>query len=327
MSNPHAEGHMPGHPEVAAKTDRVSDASSRGGDSKREPVFGRLATAMVTPFTASGELDLPGARALARVLVEQQRNDTLVLNGTTGESPTTTDDEKSALVRAVREELGDRVRLVSGVGSNITSHSVELAQRAVEDGADGVLLVTPYYSKPTQRGIVEHFAAVAGATELPLMVYDIPGRTAVPIHTATLIELAQLPTVVAVKDAKADVVGSAQVMAQTDLAYYSGDDALTLPLLSVGAVGVVGTSTHFTGARTKDLLDAWVAGDAAQALAIHRQLLPSYLAVFAEPGCSMVKSTLAALGRGTGVQRLPMVPAAPQLVEAFIATLTAADLL
>ncbi len=319
-----ANPHMPNHPET--QTSFVdATAGSRGGAVK--PVFGRLATAMVTPFAADGSLDLAAARVLARQLVEEQRNDTLVLNGTTGESPTTTDDEKSALVREIKDELGDQVTIIAGVGSNITSHSVELAHRAVADGADGVLLVTPYYSKPTQRGIVAHFQAVATATELPLMVYDIPGRSGVPIETATLIELAQLPTVIAVKDAKADLVASAQVMAATDLDYYSGDDALTLPLLSLGAVGLVGTSTHFTGAATADLLAAWFAGDAAAALQQHRRLLPSYLGVFAEPGCSMVKGTLAALGRGNGVQRSPMVAAAPELVDQMLAHLSTAGLI
>ena len=210
------------------------------------PVFGRLLTAMVTPMTSEGAVDLRRVGELAHKLVAEQDNDGIVVNGTTGESPTTTDVEKAHIVQAVVEAVGSDAAVVAGVGTNDTARTIELAHQAAEAGADGLLVVTPYYSKPSQAGIIEHFTAVADATDLPIMLYDIPGRTGTPIETKTLIELADHPRIVAVKDAKGLVVESATVMANTTLAYYSGDDAITPALLSVGGVGLVGTSTHFT---------------------------------------------------------------------------------
>ncbi len=264
------------------------------------PPFGRLLTAMVTPFTADGALDLAAAGELAAYLVDEQRNDGLVVNGTGGESPTTTDAEKADLVRAVADAVGDRARVVAGVGTFDTAHSVHLAEQAAKAGAHGLLVVTPYYSKPPQAGLLRHFQAVADATELPVMLYDIPGRSAVPIATETILALAGHDRIVAVKDAKADLVASSRVIAETDLAYYSGDDALTLPLLALGGVGVVGTSTHFAGAATAALLDAWVAGDIAEAQLRHRQLLPIYTGIFRTQGTILVKAGLALRGRPVG---------------------------
>src|SRR5215467_6279123 len=190
--------------------------------------FGRMLTAMITPMTADGALDADGAARLAAYLVDDMRNDGLVISGTTGESPTTTNEEKDRLLRAVIEAVGDRARIVAGVGTNDTAHSRELAQHAERAGADGLLVVTPYYNKPPQDGLVAHFTAVADATGLPCMLYDIPGRTGTPIATATLIRLAQHPRIVAVKDAKGDFGGTSQVMLATDLVFYSGDDILNL---------------------------------------------------------------------------------------------------
>src|SRR5215472_3013213 len=195
--------------------------------------FGRMLTAMITPMTADGALDADGAARLATYLVDDMRNDGLVISGTTGESPTTTNEEKDRLLRAVIEAVGDRATVVAGVGTNDTAHTCELAQQAERAGADGLLLVTPYYNKPPQEGLVAHFTAAADATGLPCMLYDIPGRTGMAIKTETLIRLAQHPRIVAVKDAKGDFGGTSQVMLATDLVFYSGDDILNLPWLSV----------------------------------------------------------------------------------------------
>ncbi|MFC0028282.1 4-hydroxy-tetrahydrodipicolinate synthase [Micromonospora chaiyaphumensis] len=271
--------------------------------------FGRLITAMVTPFTADGSLDLDGAARLASHLVDEQGNDALVLNGTTGESPTTTDAEKEALIRTVAEAVGDRARIVAGVGTNDTRHTVELAAQAEKAGAHGLLVVTPYYNKPPQAGLLRHFTAVADASGLPIMVYDIPHRTGTAIATDTLVKLAEHGRIVAVKDAKGDLTATSWVLARSDLAFYSGEDALTLPALAVGSVGVVGTSTHFTGAQTKQLIEAYEAGDTATALSLHRRLLPLFTGIFRTQGVILVKAGLAAKGLPAGPVRLPLVNA------------------
>ncbi|HEX8092536.1 4-hydroxy-tetrahydrodipicolinate synthase [Jatrophihabitans sp.] len=271
--------------------------------------FGRLLTAMVTPFTVAGEVDIPAARELAAYLVDEQHNDGLVISGTTGEAPTTSDGEKAELLAAVVDAVGDRASIVAGVGTFDTVHSVQLAEQAAKAGADGLLVVTPYYSRPPQAGMLRHFRVIADASSLPVMVYDIPGRTGVRLESETLIELAGHEQVVAVKDARGDLAASARVLAETDLAYYAGDDAMVLPLLSVGATGLVGTSTHFSGAATKQLLDAHERGDAAEALRIYRQLLPIYTGIFRTQGVILVKAGLALRGRPVGSVRLPMVEA------------------
>ncbi|MEU1968255.1 4-hydroxy-tetrahydrodipicolinate synthase [Micromonospora sediminicola] len=271
--------------------------------------LGRVITAMVTPFTPDGALDLDGAARLARYLVDEQGNDALVLNGTTGESPTTTDAEKETLIRAVVEAVGDRARIVAGVGTNDTRHTVELAAQAEKAGAHGLLVVTPYYNKPPQAGLLRHFTTVADATGLPVMLYDIPHRSGVAIATDTLVKLSEHGRIVAVKDAKGDLTATSWVLARSDLAFYSGEDALTLPMLSIGAVGVVGTSTHFTGVGTKQMIEAFEAGDTAGALALHRRLLPLYTGIFRTQGTILVKAGLAAQG-------LPSGPVRPPLVEA-----------
>lgn len=290
------------------------------------PVFGRLVTAMVTPMASDGSLDLDRARTLAAELVDEQHNDALVISGTTGESPTTTDAEKRELLEVVVETVGDRAKVIAGIGTFDTAHSLHLLADAQSAGADGVLLVTPYYSRPTRKGLLAHFTEVADAAEVPIMLYDIPHRSGVPIPQDLLVELAAHERIAAVKDAKGDLTSSGQVMAQTDLAYYAGDDALTLPLLALGAVGVVGTSTHFSGARTKQLIEAFLAGDTAEALRLYRELLPVHTGVFAAPGVSMVKATLTALGRSAGPLRLPMVDPEPEQVDAFVSLLASAGL-
>jgi 4-hydroxy-tetrahydrodipicolinate synthase len=271
--------------------------------------FGRLLSAMVTPFHADGSLDVDGAARLATWLVDEQGHDALVISGTGGESPTTTDAEKEILLRTVVEAVGDRARIVAGVGTNNTAHTVELSRAAEKAGAHGLLVVTPYYNKPPQAGLIRHFTTVADAVGLPMMLYDIPHRAGVPIATETLVRLAEHPNIVAVKDAKGDFAGSADVLRRTDLAYYSGEDAAILPLLSVGAVGVVGTSTHFIGPQTKAMIEAYERGDTAGALALHRRLLPLFTGIFRTQGTILVKAGLRALGLPAGPVRSPLVDA------------------
>ena len=290
------------------------------------PPFGRLLTAMVTPFTADGALDLDGAAALATYLVDDLRHDGLVVSGTTGESPTTTDAEKADLLRVVLDAVGDRAAVLTGVGTFSTEHTGALAAQAADLGAHGVLVVTPYYSKPPQAGLLQHFRRVADATDLPVMLYDIPHRAGVAIATDTMLRLAEHPRIVAVKDAKGDLTATATVTAATDLAYYSGDDPLTLPLLSVGAVGVVGTSTHFSGLGARAMIEAYLAGDVQRALDLHRQLLPIFTGVFATQGVILVKAGLALQGRPVGGLRSPLVEATPEQTAALAQALAAAGL-
>jgi 4-hydroxy-tetrahydrodipicolinate synthase len=294
-------------------------------DTQRPP-FGRLLTAMVTPFDVAGGLDLDTAVRLATYLVDEQRNDGLVISGTTGESPTTTDAEKADLLAAVVEAVGDRASVLAGVGTFDTVHTAHLAQQAAKAGAHGLLVVTPYYSRPPQTGLLAHFRAVADAAELPILLYDIPGRTGTPIAAETLIELAAHERIVGVKDAKGDIASSGRVIAETGLAYYSGDDANTLPLLSVGAVGVVGTSTHFSGVGTKALIEAYLRGDVAEALRIHRQLLPIYTGIFRTQGTILVKAGLRLRGLDVGPVRLPLVDATEHEISHLKADLAAAGL-
>jgi 4-hydroxy-tetrahydrodipicolinate synthase len=290
------------------------------------PPFGRLLTAMVTPFAADGSVDLDAAAGLASYLVDEMGNDGLVISGTTGESPTTTDAEKADLLRTVLDAVGDRATILAGVGTFNTEHTLELAATAAKLGASGLLVVAPYYSKPPQAGMIEHFRRVADSTDVPVMLYDIPGRAGVAIATDTMLRLAEHPGIVAVKDAKGDLVASARVIAQSELAYYSGDDAMTLPLLSVGAVGVVGTSTHFSAVGTRQLIEAYLAGDVATALSLHQQLLPIYTGIFATQGCILVKAGLKLHGRDVGGLRAPLIEATSAEVEGLRSALAAAGL-
>jgi 4-hydroxy-tetrahydrodipicolinate synthase len=288
--------------------------------------FGRLLTAMVTPFAPDGSLDVAGAQRLAAYLVDEQRHDGLVISGTGGESPTTTDAEKDTLLRAVVEAVGDRARIVAGVGTNNTVHTVELARSAEKAGAHGLLVVTPYYNKPPQAGLVRHFTTVADAVGLPVLLYDIPHRAGVPIATETLVRLAEHPNIVGVKDAKGDLAGSSDVLRRTDLAYYSGEDAATLPLLAVGAVGVVGTSTHFVGEPTKEMIEAYERGDVAGALGLHRRLLPLFTGIFRSQGSILVKAGLNHQGLPAGPVRSPLVDATEAETHQLIEDAAAAGL-
>jgi 4-hydroxy-tetrahydrodipicolinate synthase len=270
--------------------------------------FGTVLTAMVTPFRVDGSLDIDGAATLAEHLVGLG-NDGLVVNGTTGEAPTTTDDEKDRLVRAVVEAVGDRAHVVAGVGTNDTAHTCELARQAEKAGARALLVVTPYYSKPPQEGLLHHFRTVADATGLPSMLYDIPARTAAPIKTETLLRLAEHDRIVAVKDAKDDLTASAYVIANTDLAFYSGTDALNLPSLAVGASGFVSVVSHLFAGRLRELAEAFFAGDVVKARDINAELLPAYAGFFRTQGVITVKAALAMLDLPAGPTRPPLVDA------------------
>lgn len=276
-------------------------------DDDMSPVFGRVLSAMVTPFTPDGsEVDYAQVARLASYLVDDLGHDGLVINGTTGESPTTTDDEKRAILDAVVTAVGDRASIVAGVGTFSTKHTVELARQAASVGVDGLLVVTPYYSRPPVDALEAHFRSVADATELPVMLYDIPHRAGLPIPEDLIIRLAEHPNIRAVKDAKGDVASSSAVLANTELAYYAGDDAMLLPLLSVGGAGVVGTSTQFTASAAREIIEHHLAGRVDEAILANRHALPAFRGVFATQGCMMVKATLAARGFGVGPCRAPM---------------------
>jgi 4-hydroxy-tetrahydrodipicolinate synthase len=285
----------------------VMHMTSRVPDPRRP--FGRLLTAMVTPLRPDRSLDPDGAARLATYLVDEQGNDGLVISGTTGEAPTTSDTEKDTLLRAVIEAVGDRAYVVAGVGTNDTRHTVELARAAEKAGAHGVLVVTPYYNKPPQEGLYRHFTAVADATGLPMMIYDIPHRAGTAIATETLCRLAEHPRVVAVKDAKATLVETSWVTSRTDLAIYCGDDALTLSSLAIGGVGLVGTSTHFIGVRAKEMIQGYEDGNVDLALRRHHELLPLYTGIFRTQGVILVKAGLTLLGLPSGPVRPPLVDA------------------
>jgi 4-hydroxy-tetrahydrodipicolinate synthase len=288
------------------------------GVTARRP-FGRVLTAMVTPMHGDGSIDVDGAARLAAYLVDEQSNDALVINGTTGESPTTSNAEKEAVLRAVLEAVGDRAQVVAGVGTSSTQHTIELAEQAEKAGAHGLLVVAPYYNRPPQSGVLTHFRAVADSTGLPMLVYDIPKRTGIEIATATMIQLAEHPRIVGVKDAKGDLAATSWVLKRTELAYYSGDDPMTLPLLAVGGVGVIGTSSHLTGTGTRQMIEAFERGDIAEALRLHQQLLPLFTGIFRTQGTILVKAAMNARGLPAGPVRSPLSDA----TEAELAQLRA----
>src|SRR5919206_385419 len=274
--------------------------------------FGRVLTAMVTPFTEDGGIDLAGAQELAAQLVDRCANDGLVVFGTTGEAPTTSDAEQHAVLEAVLDAVGDRATVIAGVGTNDTAHSIEKAQAAARLGVHGLMVVTPYYNKPPQAGLLTHFTAVADSTDLPVLLYDIPPRSVVPIEVETLVRAAEHPRIVAVKDAKGDLGAVSWTLARTDLAYYSGEDMLNLPLLAVGAVGFVSVVGHVVGPQLAELIAAVEAGDLVKARAINTMLLPVYTGIFRTQGVILVKAALNALGLPAGPVRPPMVDATPE---------------
>ena len=278
------------------------------------PPFGRLLTAMVTPFKDDLSIDWAGVEKLASHLVSTG-HDGIVVNGTTGEAPTTSDDEKIEIIKVVRSAVSGRAKVIAGAGNNETTHSVEQAEMAAKAGADGLLVVTPYYNKPPQAGIEAHFRAMADATDVPVMLYDIPGRTGAQIEADTIVKLAQHPNIVALKDAKGDVASTSWVIKRCGIPVYSGDDILNLPLLSVGAVGFVSVCGHTVGADLRAMLDAWFAGNNAKALEIHQKLLPVYTGTFRTQGAILTKAALSMMGLPGGKVRLPLVDATPSQVS------------
>jgi len=288
--------------------------------------LGTLLTAMVTPFKPDGSLDTDAAARLATQLVDAGC-DGLVLSGTTGESPTTTDDEKIALLRAVLDAVGDRARIIAGAGTYDTAHSVHLAKECAAEGAHGLLVVTPYYSRPSQSGLLAHFTAVADATDLPVILYDIPPRSVVPIEWDTVRTLASHPNIVAIKDAKGDLHGGGQIIAETGLAYYSGDDALNLPWLAVGAVGFISVWGHFAAGQLRDMLAAFASGDVATARKISVTLGPLNAAQSRLGGVTLSKAGLRLQGFDAGDPRLPQMPASDEQIEALAADMSAAAVL
>jgi 4-hydroxy-tetrahydrodipicolinate synthase len=278
--------------------------------------FGRLITAMITPFAKDGSIDWNGVATLANHLADHG-HDAIAVNGTTGEAPTTKSSEKLEIIKVVKSTVGSRVKVLSGAGDNETSYTVEQAKRSADAGADGLLIVTPYYNKPPQAGIEAHFKAVASSTDLPIMMYDIPGRTGVEIESDTIVRLFELPNIVALKDAKGNLAATSDVIARCGIPVYSGDDILNLPFLSIGAVGFVSVCGHTVGSELKEMLDAWFAGDTTRALEIHQKLIPVFKGTFKTQGAILTKAAMNLMGLPGGTTRLPLVDATP----AQIATL------
>ena len=288
--------------------------------------LGTVLTAMVTPFAPDGSLDTDAAARLATHLVDAGC-DGLVLSGTTGESPTTTDDEKITLLRTVLNAVGDRARIIAGAGTYDTAHSVHLAKACEAEGAHGLLVVTPYYSRPPQAGLVAHFTAVADATALPVLLYDIPPRSVVPIAWDTIRTLAAHPNIVGIKDAKGDLHGGGQIIAETGLAYYSGDDALNLPWLAMGAVGFISVWGHLAAGQLRDMFSAFTSGDIATARKISVTLGPLGAAQSRLGGVTLAKAGLRLQGFDVGDPRLPQIPATPEQIEALADDMRAAAVL
>lgn len=291
--------------------------------------FGAVGTAMVTPLTEDGHgVDLESAQKLAEHVV-RHGNDMIVVSGTTGEAPTLTDVEKLELARAVRDAVGPEVTVVAGVGTYDTAHSIDLAREHAKLGIDGLLVVTPYYSKPSQAGIIAHTTAIADSTDLPVMLYDIPGRTGTPLSFETLLRLGENPRILAVKDAKADLQQASRVMAQTDLVYYSGEDGLNLPWMSIGAAGMVSVVGQVAGDLEREMVEAVDRDDLPAALAAHRALVPVVEAIMNHmPGAVAAKAALHLQGvLPHAAMRGPHVPADTDQLRMLSDALDAAGLL
>ena len=288
-----------------------------------KPPFGRLITAMVTPFDKDGAIDWDGVAKLAQHLVDTG-HDGIAVNGTTGEAPTTKSSEKLEIIKVVKSVVGDKITVLSGAGDNETSYTVEQAKRSQDAGADGLLVVTPYYNKPPQAGIEAHFRAVAAATDLPIMMYDIPGRTGVEIESDTIVKLFDtVENIVALKDAKGNIAATSWVIKRCGVPVYSGDDILNLPFLSVGAVGFVSVCGHTVGKQLKAMLDAWFAGNAPRALEIHQELLPVFTGTFRTQGAILTKAAMSLMGLPGGTTRLPLVDATEAQIAQLRIDLTA----
>jgi 4-hydroxy-tetrahydrodipicolinate synthase len=288
-----------------------------------QPPFGRLITAMVTPFNKDGAIDWDGVAKLAQHLVDTG-HDGIAVNGTTGEAPTTKSSEKLEIIKVVKSVVGNKIVVLSGAGDNETSYTVEQAKRSQDAGADGLLVVTPYYNKPPQAGIEAHFRAVAAATDLPIMMYDIPGRTGVEIESDTIVKLFDtVENIVALKDAKGNIAATSWVIKRCGVPVYSGDDILNLPFLSVGAVGFVSVCGHTVGKQLKAMLEAWFAGNAPRALEIHQELLPVFTGTFRTQGAILTKAAMSLMGLPGGTTRLPLVDATEAQIAQLRVDLTA----
>ncbi|MDQ7841614.1 MAG: 4-hydroxy-tetrahydrodipicolinate synthase [bacterium] len=292
------------------------------------PFFGHLITAMVTPFDADGRVDYTRAAVLTGRLIAGG-NDGLVVAGTTGESPTLSDDEKVRLFGAVKEAAGDRAKVIAGTGTYDTAHSIHLSKEAHRVGADGLLLVNPYYNRPSQDGLYAHFRAVAESTPLPVMLYNIPGRTGVNCMPETMARLAEIPNIVAVKEAAGslDQVSEIRVRTPDRFSIYSGDDSLTLPKLAVGATGVVSVAGNLAGAEIQAMIHAFLAGGVEEALRLHRRLWPLFKVLFITTNPVPVKAAMRLAGFDCGRVRLPLVDATPKEEEQIQVVLRALGLM
>ena len=279
--------------------------------------FGTVLVAMVTPFDKDMKLDVDAGVKLAAKLVDDGC-DGLVLGGTTGESPTTSTAEKLTLIREVKNALGERAKIVAGAGNYSTDSSVDLAQQSVNAGADALLIVTPYYSKPPQEGVYQHFKTVASAVDAPIMLYDIPGRTATPIADETAMRLAEVPNIVAIKEAKGDLAAGARLYQKTELALYSGDDPINIPWLSVGATGFVSVVGHCAARTLRDMRTAFDRGDLAEALRLNSTMFPLNRAMARSGGVSFAKAALDIMGMSVGSPRLPQVPLSDEARDALL---------
>ncbi len=270
--------------------------------------FGRIITAMITPFKEDGEINYDKAAELADFLSENG-SDAIVLGGTTGESPTLSDDEKLNLFSRIKKTIGGKIKIIAGTGSNSTEHSIFLTKEAEKCGVDGIMLVVPYYNKPSQEGLYRHFAAIAESTELPVMLYNIPGRSAVNMTAETTLRLAQIPNIRAVKEASGNLEQIAAICsgAPEGFAVYSGDDSMTLPIMSIGGSGVVSVASHIAGREIKQMVLEFQSGNYREALRIHHRLLPLFKVLFITSNPSPVKGALKLLGNDAGPLRLPLV--------------------
>ncbi|WP_142826748.1 4-hydroxy-tetrahydrodipicolinate synthase [Planococcus soli] len=271
--------------------------------------FGQVITAMVTPFDQHGEIDFPATQKLIEHLIANG-SDGLVVAGTTGESPTLSTDEKAELFQFTVNTVAGRIPVIAGTGSNNTRASISLTRQAEEAGVDGIMLVTPYYNKPSQEGMFQHFEAIAQSTTLPVMLYNIPGRSVVNLSPETIIRLSKIDNIVSVKEASGDLDAAAEIIEKTPASFsvYSGDDSLTLPMLSIGGTGIVSVSAHIIGNDMQDMVTSFKTGDVKKAAAIHRRLLPTMKALFAAPNPTPVKAALNLTGIRVGGVRLPMIP-------------------
>lgn len=284
--------------------------------------FGKVATAMVTPFDHKGNIDFEKTTQLINYLISNG-SDALVIAGTTGESPTLSTEEKLALFRHSVKVVDGRVPVVAGTGSNNTYASIELTKKAEEIGVDAIMIVTPYYNKPNQEGLYQHFKTIAESTELPVMLYNIPGRSVINMSVDTIVRLAELPNVVALKDASGDLDAMTAIIAQTsdDFALYSGDDGLTLPVLAIGGTGIISVASHIIGNEMQEMVKVYESGNPKEAAKIHQRIVPVMKSLFAAPSPTPVKTALQLKGLDVGSVRLPLVPLTEEERQTLVSTL------